>query len=83
MNYEDMKAAEVEILVFIKGFDDHFSSTVQQRTSYNVHEVQYGARFVPMYHRSEDGATTILELDKIGTHAAAELPEMQTSPINA
>ncbi|MBS1607924.1 MAG: transporter [Bacteroidetes bacterium] len=62
---EDMKAADVELYVLVRGFDDVYSNIVQQRTSYTYKEIKFGAKFVPMYKESGDGDTTILELDKL------------------
>jgi inward rectifier potassium channel len=72
---EDMVAARLELIVAIKAFDDHFSNTVQQRTSYNIDELIYGARFTPMFERSEEGGTTILKLDKVNDHELTSLPD--------
>jgi inward rectifier potassium channel len=83
MGAQDMKEAGIEVLVFVKGFDDHFSNTVQQRTSYTMEEVVYGAKFLPMFRRAEDGTTTILELDKINAFEKVPLPETETSAVNA
>ena len=65
LNFEDLKAADTEVYVLIKGFDDVYSNTVLQRTSYTFEEIKFDAKFIPMYHESEDGKTTILELDKL------------------
>jgi inward rectifier potassium channel len=73
MKPEDFKTADVEVIVFIKAFDDHFSNIVQQRTSFTHDELIYGARFQPMFRKAEDGSTTILELDKISAHQAVTL----------
>src|SRR5882757_5431348 len=62
---EDMKASDVELYVLIKGFDDVYSNQVLQRTSYTYQEIRFNGKFVPMYHESEDGKTTILELNKL------------------
>ncbi|MEI8278580.1 MAG: ion channel [Bacteroidota bacterium] len=83
MSYDDMMEASVEVFLFMKGFDDHFSNIVQQRTSYTASEIKYGAKFLPMFHRSENGTTTILELDKINMHEEALLPEIESSAINS
>lgn len=83
MSYDEMKGADIELICQIKGFDDHFANMVQQRTSYAAAELVYGARFLPMFHRSEDGSTTILTLDKINAYEAAELPGIDKSGINA
>ncbi len=65
---EDFENTIGEILVFVKTFDDMFSNTVATRTSYTFEEVIYGAKFVPMYHRSDDNAKTILDLDKLNQY---------------
>lgn len=64
----DYKTSDVEVYVQIKGFDDVYSTTVLQRTSYTFDEIIFNARFLPMYHESEDGKTTILELDKLSSY---------------
>ncbi|MEO8413380.1 MAG: ion channel [Ginsengibacter sp.] len=65
---EDMKAADVELYVMLRGFDDVFSNYVQQRTSYTFNEILFNRKFVPMYRESDDGKTTILELHKLNIH---------------
>lgn len=62
---EDMKNADLELYVLVRGFDEVFSSVVQKRTSYTYHEILFHKKFLPMYHESEDGRTTILELHKL------------------
>ncbi|HSD07957.1 ion channel [Flavobacterium sp.] len=51
-----------EIIVIIKTFDDMFSTTVATRTSYTFKEIIYGAKFKPMYNKSEDNQSTVLDL---------------------
>ena len=65
---EDMQAADVELYVSLRGFDDVFSNYVQQRTSYTFNEILFNRKFVPMYRESDDGNTTILELHKLNIH---------------
>jgi inward rectifier potassium channel len=67
---EDMKKADLEIYVSIRGFDDVYSNQVQQRTSYTSDEILFGRKFVQMYRESENGKTTIVELDKLHEHKA-------------
>jgi inward rectifier potassium channel len=62
---DDMKNSDIELYVLVRGFDEIFSSTVQKRTSYTYNEILFHKKFVPMYHDSEDGRTTILELHKL------------------
>lgn len=64
---DDLKAADMELYVLVRGFNDVYSNTVQQRTSYTHEEVRYNKRFVPMYKETENG--TLLELDKLSTSA--------------
>ena len=65
---EDMKTADVELYVMLRGFDDVFSNYVQQRTSYTFGEILFNRKFEPMYRESTDGKTTILELHKLNLH---------------
>ncbi len=69
---EDIKAADLEIYVLVRGFDDVFSNFVLRRTSYTYNEIQFNRKFIPMYRESEDGKTTILELNKLNEHISAE-----------
>ena len=65
---EDMKNADAELYISLRGFDDVFSNYVQQRTSYTFSEIVFNRKFVPMFRESEDGKTTILELHKLNIH---------------
>jgi len=76
---EDMKNADVELYVMLRGFDDVFSNYVQQRTSYTFNEILFNRKFLPMYRESEDGNTTILELHKLNIHQEVS---MQAPAIN-
>ncbi len=67
-NWEDMKDADVELYVLIRGFDDIYSNYVLQRTSYTYNEIQFDRKFLPMYRESDDGQTTILELHKLNEY---------------
>lgn len=61
----DFESMRGEILVYIKTFDDMFSTTVAAQTSYIFEEIVYGAKFRPMYTRSDDHKSTVLHLDKL------------------
>jgi inward rectifier potassium channel len=65
---DDMKNADVELYVMLRGFDDVFSNYVHQRTSYTFGEILFNRKFIPMYRESDDGKTTILELHKLNDH---------------
>jgi inward rectifier potassium channel len=66
--HEDMKNSDVEVFVQIRGYDDVFSDMVQQRSSYTYHEILFNRKFSRMFRESDDGMTTILELDKLSHH---------------
>lgn len=68
-----MKTADVEIYVLVRAFDDVYSNQVLQRTSYTYEEIKFNAKFVPMYHESEDKNTTILDLDKLNEYREEEI----------
>lgn len=63
LSLEDIAASDAEVYVLIRAFDDVFSNTVLQRSSYTAKEIKYGHRFVPMYKESEDNNTTLFNLD--------------------
>jgi inward rectifier potassium channel len=70
-SWEDMKKADLEIYVSVRGFDDVYSNVVQQRTSYTYDEILFGRKFVQMYRESSDGKTTIVELQRLHEHREA------------
>ncbi len=72
---DDVVDAKMEVIIYVKAFDDHFSNTVQQRTSYIYHQVVYGAKFLPMFEKATDGSYTLLALNKINAHEMVELPK--------
>jgi len=70
---EDMKNADVELYVLVRGFDEVFSTVVQKRTSYTYNEILFNRKFSPMYRESEDGKTTILEMQKLNSHVEVKV----------
>jgi inward rectifier potassium channel len=67
---EDMKTADVEFYVLVRGFNDVYSNTVQQRTSYTYDEIKINRKFAHMYQETENG--TILELHKLSKFVTQE-----------
>lgn len=67
LNQSDYKNTIGEILVYIKTFDDMYSSTVAKRTSYTFDEVVYGAKFSPMYSKNESNTKTVLHLESLNS----------------
>jgi len=70
---EDFRNAEGEILVFVKTFDDMFSTTVAASTSYTFQELVYGAKFELMYAENANNTKTILYLDKLNSFYKVDL----------
>lgn len=77
---QDFLDARIELIVNIKAFDDHFSNTVLQRTSFTAGEMVYAAKFQPMFERQDSRPYTILELDKINAHEPIALPDAHELP---
>lgn len=73
---QDFKDSAIELMVTVKAFDDHFSNTVQQRTSYSHEELVYGAKFAMMYERAVSGRYTQVMLDKINAYELHVLEEV-------
>lgn len=71
---DDFKSTDIEIIVQVRAFDEVFSNTVVQRSSYVTGEIVYGAKFVPMYYPDKKNIATILDLDKINEYQRADLP---------
>lgn len=65
MSEKDIKSTLGEVIVFIKVFDDMYSTTVVKRASYTFDEIVYGAKFLPMFTRSQDNNKTLLHIDKL------------------
>lgn len=71
---QDYGSIDGEILVFIKVFDDIYSTHLVKRTSYIFKEVVYGAKFNIMYNQNEDDSVTILDLQKLNSFEKVTLP---------
>jgi len=70
---EDFAAIEGEVLVFLKVFDDMYSATVVKRTSYSFNEIVFGAKFSPMFSKSDNQNKTILHIDKLNLYEKIKL----------
>jgi inward rectifier potassium channel len=70
---DDYAKMDGEILVFVKMFDDMYSSNVVKRTSYTFKEVVYGAKFHLMFSRSADDSKTILHIDKLNSYYSVSI----------
>ena len=61
----DFKNTIGELIVYVKAFDDMYSTSVVKRTSYTFDEIIFGAKFLPMFTRSEDDSKTLLHIDRL------------------
>jgi inward rectifier potassium channel len=72
---EDIANTDIEVLVFVKAFDEIFSNNVVTRTSYVSSEIIWGGKFKMMYFPSDDKNKTILDLGKLNEFDRVDLPE--------
>ncbi|MCX6319235.1 MAG: ion channel [Bacteroidetes bacterium] len=72
---EDIGSTDMEMMVFVKAFDEVFSNNVMGRTSYIASQIVYGAKFNIMYHPNDDKTLTILDMDKLNDYDMVPLPE--------
>lgn len=76
LSKNNINEAQVELLIFVQGFDESFSNTVVSRASYISEEFVYGAKFLPMYAPSKDGNSTVLYINKLDDYSNVELPNI-------
>jgi inward rectifier potassium channel len=74
LSQEEIDAANTEILVNLKAFDEMYAQTVYSRTSYKAEQIVCGAKFITMMSTAHDGVT-ILDIDKLNSFETAGLPE--------
>lgn len=68
LSAKDFKDADLEIIVYLKAFDEDFSNTVISRTSYTYNEIIHGAKFIPVFYDSPEGKGTIIDLKKLNDY---------------
>jgi len=73
LSKDDYATTEGEILVFLKVFDDMFSTTVVRRSSYSFEEIVFGAKFLPMFSKSDNYTKTVLHIDKLNSFEKVKL----------
>ena len=66
---EDLAAAQAELLVLIKGFDDTFYQILHTRHSYRHDEFVWGAAFNPAFSIDSDGGMA-LEMDLLSQYTS-------------
>lgn len=52
---DDLKKAEVEIIVILRAFDDTFAQTIHTRTSYQDEDIEWDAKFKTMHYHNKEG----------------------------
>lgn len=70
---EDYASIEGEFLLFLKVFDDMYSTTVVKRGYYSFVKIIFGAKFLPMFSRSEKQNKTVLQIDKLNSFEKIKL----------
>jgi inward rectifier potassium channel len=71
---EEYRKKEVEFLVMINAYEETFAQTVHTRSSYQFHELVFGAKFNSIVQPGENGSVTV-ELNRINDHAMVPLQE--------
>lgn len=56
---DELKAAEVEIFVILRAFDDTFAQTIHTRTSYQDDDIEFDAKFKIMHYHNDQGKTVM------------------------
>lgn len=72
---EDLKNMKLEMLPFIRAFDEVFCNTVMARYSYISREIVWGAKFKMMFHPDSEKSKTVLDLGKLNDFEPVSLPE--------
>lgn len=72
---EDLKNMKLEMLPFIRAFDEVFCNTVMARYSYISREIVWGAKFKMMFHPDNEKSKTVLDLSKLNDFEPVSLPE--------
>ncbi len=69
---ERLQEAESEFLVLLNAVDETYSQTVYSRSSYSVHQMEWGRKFTMMFF--EEGSQAVLDLERLNHTVAAPLP---------
>ncbi len=76
LSFKEILETKIELLVFLKAFDETYSTTVVARTSYLYNEIIWGQKFIPMYQRSENAQSTKIQLSKLNEMLPIEMPNI-------
>lgn len=72
LDHEELSKRQAEVMIIVRGFDDTFSQSVHVRNSYRFDEIEYGRRFVPIFH-VDDYGTVLVNVDQIDETEEATL----------
>jgi inward rectifier potassium channel len=72
---DDIASMDIEVIVFLKAFDQVFSNNVITRTSYITNEIVWGGKFKMMYHPNADKSKTVLELEMLNDYDKVDIPD--------
>jgi inward rectifier potassium channel len=68
---DDLEKTQASFSILLKAFDDTFSQTVHSRTSYQYSDMVWGAKFIQMFDRDNDGRI-VLDMSKISEFELVE-----------
>lgn len=71
---EDIAGTDIEVMVYLKAFDEVFSNNVVSRTSYISPEIIWGGKFNMMYEPNNDKSKTVLNLAQLNDFEESPLP---------
>jgi inward rectifier potassium channel len=80
--FEELQAADPEVLVLITGTDEAFSQAVHARSSFLKDKFVWGAKFIPFFDPPNVGDPIEFDLTRLGKYANAGLPEYQTGRLD-
>lgn len=64
LDLDELKLRQAEVMIIVRGFDDTFSQSVHVSNSYRYDEIEFGRRFVSIFHVDESG-TVMVNVDRI------------------
>lgn len=70
----DFLEHEAEVIILLKAFDDTFSQTVYNRSSYRAEEIVFGAKFDIIFGQNDKGIVTV-DLHRINEYNEVKLPD--------
>ncbi|HSB93779.1 MAG TPA: ion channel [Flavitalea sp.] len=75
MSLEEIRNTEMELIVYLKAFDDTFSNTVVARASYMSDQIIPGARFSAIHRKSTHKGETVVDISRLDHYELTELHE--------